>query len=217
MRDWKLPGTRVELEEDLTPGQPAGFLRLRRRKLRNHYDDGTTSASYVYDCVERRALDAVVLVLHSAAGEVCLRSSLRPPVAFRAGAMLDADVAPVLWELPAGLIEPEDGVAEQALRECAARETLEETGLRVGPADFEPLGAPVFLSPGVIAERLYYFRAEVDPAERGVPTEDGTPVEEQAKVRFVAMSEALEACERGLIGDVKSEAGLRRLAAWWAR
>lgn len=214
MRDWDPPGTRVERVEDRTPEQPKGFLRLRRFVLRNRYDDGTASEPYVYDCVERPALDAVVLALHTADGRVCLRSSLRPPVVFRGeiGVPADADCAPVLWELPAGLVEPSER-GEEGLRACAVRETLEETGLTISPAQLRPLGPAVFLSPGVIAERLYYFAALVDDAERGTPTEDGTPVEARAVVRFVPMAEALRACDEGHVGDCKSEVGIRRLAA----
>ena len=114
-------------------------------------------------------------------------------------------------ELPAGLVEPSER-GEAGLRACAARETLEETGFALAPETFRPLGAPVFLSPGVLAERLYYFAAEVVPAERGAPTEDGTPVEARAAVRFFALADALEACDAGRIGDAKSELGLRRFA-----
>ena len=53
---------------------------------------------------------------------------------------------------------------------------------------------------------------EVDPAAFGEPTEDGTPVEERAKVRFVPLSRALAACAEGVIGDIKTELAIRRLA-----
>ncbi len=210
--DWRLPRTRIELLGDLTPPQPDGFLRLCRRRLRNRYEDGTTSASYVYDSVERRALDAVVLVLHTADGRVCLRSSLRPPLAFRRLLPVPRDPNPgcVLWELPAGLVEPSES-GDDGIRACAARETLEETGLRVPPGAFRPLGPPVFLSPGVLAERLYYLAAQVQAEARGKPTEDGSPVEARGEVRFVTVKAALEACDAGRIGDAKSEIGIRRL------
>jgi 8-oxo-dGTP pyrophosphatase MutT (NUDIX family) len=93
------------------------------------------------------------------------------------------------------------------------RETLEETGYTLAPDAFEPLGAPIFLSPGVLAERLYYFTAQVAESGRGIPTEDGTPVESGQTVRFFTIDEAIAACDAGALGDVKSEVGLRRLAA----
>ncbi|MBX3246200.1 MAG: NUDIX hydrolase [Myxococcales bacterium] len=210
----------VELVEDLSPPQPPGFLQLRRRVLQNRYADRSLSAPYSYDSVDRAALDAVVLVLFTPSRRVLLRTSLRPPLCFRPERLQVPEGAPgggpVLWELPAGLIEPEEHGPE-GLRAACARETLEETGYALEPMAFEPLGAPVYLSPGVIAERLHYFAVEVDEGARGVPTEDGTPVEAGAAVRFFALDEALSACERGDIGDVKSEVGLRRLQARWER
>jgi ADP-ribose pyrophosphatase len=211
---WRKPPIHVELVEDRTPSQPPGFLRLRRRLLRNRYADGSASDPYEYDSADRRATDAVVLVLHTADDRVLLRTSLRPPLAFRAELPVPADpvVDPVLWELPAGLVEP-DEQGQEGLRRCCARETLEETGYVLDPSAFEPLGAPVFLSPGVLAERLYYFAARVEETARGIPTEDGTPVESGGTVRFFSLDEALAGCRAGEIGDVKSEVGLHRLAA----
>ena len=71
----------------------------------------------------------------------------------------------------------------------------------------------MYLSPGTLAEKLHYLVAEVDPATRGVPTEDGSPVEARAFVRMVPLAEALEACDDGRIADAKTEVGLRRLAS----
>lgn len=210
MSDWRAPKIGVELIEDLSPQAEKGFLQLRRRKLRNRYEDGTTSDAYLYDSVDRAAMDAVVLVLHDERS-VCVRSSLRPPVAFRHELSVprDADHSPVLWELPAGLVEPRER-GEEGLRACASRETMEETGLDVSPDAFIPLGPALFLSPGVVAERLYYYAAQVDPSTRGEPTEDGTPVEARAEVRFVPFADLLDACDAGRIGDAKSEVGIRR-------
>lgn len=192
-----------------------GFLRLRRLTLVNRYEDGTTSAEYAYDLVERDALDAVVIVLY-ARGEgeplVCLRSALRPPLAFRSTYALpiDGGADPVQWEVPAGLVE-RDERGEEGLAACASRETLEEVGLEVAPERFERLGPAACLSPGVMAEKVYFLAAEVDPARRTTPTEDGSPVEERAAVRFVAIGEALAACRDGRIADVKTETAIRRL------
>ena len=67
------------------------------------------------------------------------------------------------------------------------------------------------LSPGVLAEKLHFFVAEVDPSTRGTPTEDGTPVEERAEVRFVTLDHALAACRDGRVADLKTETAIRRL------
>lgn len=186
-----------------------GFLTLRRLTLKNRYADGTSSAAYPYDLVVREALDAVAIVL-VARGEgepkVCLRSALRPPLAFR-----DDGARCVQWEVPAGLIEPGE-VGLDGVFACAAREALEEVGAALEPSAFVTLGPAVSLSPGVMAEKLHFAVADVDPDARVLPTEDGTPVEERAEVRFVSLSEALAACRAGIVEDVKTELALRRLA-----
>lgn len=204
------PEVEVEVVEDRTDGARCdiGFLRLRRLTLRNHYADGSRSDTYAYDLVERTALDAVAIVLVVRGRDelrVCLRSALRPPLAFR-----EDGASSVQWEVPAGLIEPAE-TGPEGVRACAAREALEEVGAKLAVDAFETLGPPVSLSPGVMAEKLHFAVAEMDPDARVAPTEDGTPVEEHAEVRFVPLSEALAACREGLIGDIKTELALRRL------
>lgn len=191
---------------------------MRRFVLRNVYADGHRSAEYRYDLVEREAMDAVaiVLVARDAKGSlVCLRSALRPPLAFRPGYALpvpEAEPAAVLWEIPAGLVEPHERGLE-GLRACAARESLEEVGLALAPDAFGPLGPAACLSPGVIGEKIHFLFAQVDPSARGVPTEDGSPVEARAEVRFVPIGEALAAVRDGRISDLKTEVAVRRIAA----
>lgn len=208
----ELPEVHIEVIEDRSRDArcDVGFLRVRRLSLRNRYADGTRSATYAYDLVERSALDAVAIVLVARGADggvrVCLRSAIRPPLA-----LSGAGGRPVQWEIPAGLIEPgEDG--EDGVRACAAREALEEVGAALAPADFTLLGHAVTLSPGVLAERLSFAVAEVDPAALEAPSEDGTPVEERAEIRFVPLADALAACEDGVVTDIKTELALRRLA-----
>jgi ADP-ribose pyrophosphatase len=57
----------------------------------------------------------------------------------------------VLWELPAGTLEP-----NEAPERCAARELEEETGYRAGT--LTPL-TEFFASPGILTERMYGFLA----------------------------------------------------------
>lgn len=213
------PKVRIEIVSDLSDAMRSdeGFIRVRRLVLRNHYENGQTSREYRYDCVERDAMDAVGIVLVDrtrGTPRVCLRSSIRPPLALRAGYALpipDPGGDPTLYEIPAGLVEPEE-VGEAGLRECAARETAEEVGLEV-PADaFRALGPPVALSPGLVAEKIHLFFAEVDEAKMGSASMDGSPVEEVARIAFVPLGEALVACQDGRISDIKTELGIRRLA-----
>lgn len=197
-----------------------GFVRVRRFVLKNRYPDGSWSEPYPYDVVERSATDAVAIVLYDVVDDVpvvCLRSALRPPLSFRPGYELPvvADGDTVIWEIPAGLIEA-DEKGEAGILGCAARETLEETGLDEPVGAFRLLGPPAALSPGVLAETVYFVVGKVDTVRRGEPTSDGSPVEAFAEVLFVPLSVALRAVEDGTVRDVKTEVGLRRFAAFWA-
>jgi ADP-ribose pyrophosphatase len=214
---WALPKVAVAIVDrhDAPPGEP--FLEVRRVTLQNTYEDGETSRAYVYDVLHRKALDAVVIVLvtHETPMRVCIRSAIRPPLVVRRTAHIpiaETLTSPVLWEVPAGLVEADEH-GEAGLRACAARETLEETGIEAAPEAFTSLGRSIFLSPGTLGERIHFLVATVDPDARGTPTEDGSPTEERAEVRFVPLHEALAACEDGRIEDAKTEVALRRLAS----
>jgi ADP-ribose pyrophosphatase len=213
------PRIELELLEDLTPPAEPGFLRLIRRRYRAHYPDGTVSAPFVYDLIDRPAIDAVVLVAHYlddlGVRRVFLRSSVRPPVAGRDLARSphpERDpVHGTLWELPAGLVEPSEQTAE-GLVHAAGRELAEELGFVVAAAAFRELGASVFPVPAMIAERLYFFEVNVDPEERGEPGLDGSALERFGEVRAVSLEEALDLCRDGTLMDGKTELALRRLA-----
>jgi ADP-ribose pyrophosphatase len=88
---------------------------------------------------------------------------------------------------------------------------MEEVGIELAPSAFSLLGPAAFLSPGVMAEKIHYLVARIDPNERRAPTEDGSPVEERAEIRFVPLYDALAACRDGRIADVKTEIAIRRL------
>lgn len=189
-----------------------GFLVLRRTELVT-ITDGTRSSGFPYDAVGRRALDASVMVAHHEhEGRVCvwLRSSLRPPVALREEATASSSappLSPVLWELPAGLIEP-----GESPRAAAARELAEELGFDVAESAVLDLGPAAHPAPAMIGELHHFFRVEVDPKTRTEPAGDGSPVEAGAVVVAIPLEEALAACRRGDIRDEKTELALRRLA-----
>jgi ADP-ribose pyrophosphatase len=211
------PSIRLELLEDQSPAAPPGFLRLVRRRLRAHYPDGSVSAPFVYDEVDRRSIDAVVIAAHYVAkgGErrVFLRSAFRPPLYFR------TTQAPIevpdnhggLWELPAGLIEPDEQTAD-GLVSAAARELSEETGFAVQNESLRPLGPSMFPSPGVIAERHFFFEVAVDPKQCGEPSLDGSALEKDGVILDVPVAAALAMCANAEIEDGKTELALRRLA-----
>jgi len=184
-----------------------GFLTLKRYDL-SVVDGGKPSRAFRYDMIERPALDAAIMAAHHRddAGRRCvyLRSAIRPPVALRPVApKMDA----VLWEVPAGLVEPgEEPVA------AAVRELREELGFSVSPGEMAPLGPHAFPAPAFVGELHYYFHVEVDPATRSEPAGDGSPLEEAARIVSVPLDEALAACKRGEVRDAKTELALRRLA-----
>jgi ADP-ribose pyrophosphatase len=172
-----------------------------------HYPDGQVSAPFPYDMAVRKALDAVVIVAHFVEGgvrQVYLRSAVRPPCAFRT---VPPEHDGLLWELPAGLVEPgEEPVG------CAVRELGEELGFVSKIGDMRPLGHWTFPAPGIIGERHLFFTVQVDPNARGRPTEDGSALEREAAILALPLEQALSFCRDGSIIDAKTELGLRRLA-----
>lgn len=194
------------------------FLKVRSYELAL-LRDGVASKPFTYDVVDRKALDACVIVAHhvrDGAVHVWLRSSVRPPVALRPGASAssssegNAPASPldgVLWEVPAGLIEP-----GEAPLDAAVRELDEELGFRVEPRELRPLGDWTLPAPGFIGEMHHFFHVRVDEAAQRIPEGDGSPLESDALLVAVPLDRALAACRRGEIRDAKTELALRRLA-----
>jgi ADP-ribose pyrophosphatase len=213
MSELEKPEVAIDVVEDRTPSD-GGFLRVRRLLLRNRYGSAEVSRDYAYDCVERAAIDAVAIVLYARTPDrVCVRSAIRPPLSLRPSYALPIAAThadPTLFEIPAGLVEPDEH-GEEGLRACAARETMEEVGLPIAADAFFRLGPAVFLSPGLSAEKIYFLAAEADPESAGAPSLDGSPVEERAIVRWLMLDDALDACRTGAIEDAKTEVAIRRL------
>lgn len=209
----------IEIVEDRTAGSACdeGFLRVRRLLVRNRYADGSTSAEYDCDIVSRSRVDAVAVLLYDVDHEgrvmVALKDGVRPPVWFRqVKSLIHAEDRPLLLvpEMVAGMLEPEDGVADGIERRAAA-EALEEAGIVVDVAAVEPLGGPLFASPGITDERVHFRCARVDLDARGEPTGDGSVMEEAGGVVLVDLEEAIERCRAGDLPDMKTEVALLRL------
>lgn len=209
--------TDVEILGEECHGE-GGFLVVRRFRLRNRRIDGSLSEPYVCDFATRpRGVDAVAVVVYRRRGglvEVLLRAGLRP--ALRLGrdghVPLPEDATPLaLWEVVAGIIEPDD-VGAAGITARAVDEVWEEAGYRVEPDHIIALGAAFFLSPGAMCERVYPTSVEVAAdAEQHALEGDGSPMEEGAQTRWVALDDAIAECELGVVQDVKSEVLLRRL------
>jgi len=211
----EIVGFVIEGDERVGEG---GFLAIRRLRMRNRRADGSVSQPYVCDAIARPyGQDAVVVAVYArtAAGvQVLVRDGLRP--ALLAGR--DPGRAPLpepppamfVTELVAGILEPGDTGAD-GLRERAAHEVAEEAGFAVEPGAVALLGAGSYPSPGSMVEKFYFTAVEVDPAAQQALTGDGSPMEEGARTRWLALGAAFDACVRGELVDLKTELGLRRL------
>ncbi|MCX5746867.1 MAG: NUDIX hydrolase [Proteobacteria bacterium] len=205
----------IDSDELLAPG---GFLKLRRFRLRNRRADGTISDGYWCDGIARPyGQDAVVVAVFARRADgiaVLVRDGLRPIVALARDASIAVIPEPpptmFLTELVAGILETGDH-GEAGLRTRAAAETLEEGGFVVAPAAVIMLGAGMLPSPGPMTEKLYFAAVEVDPAAQLALPGDGSPMEEGASTRWLLLDDAIAACVRGEIVDMKTELGLRRL------
>ena len=203
-----------EIVSDTKAGE-GGFLSLRRLRLRARLDDGSTSREGLYDYVERPVgLDAVVLALWTRGEDgqvrVLLRDGLRVPLIFGRGG---DNVPRRFTEVVAGILE-EGEAGPAAIARRAAAEAHEEAGLRVDAAKVMPLGPAMYPTPGMCPELFHLVACEVSAEQAAAaehPAGDGSPFEEGAEVRWALLDEALAACARGEILDMKTELILRRL------
>jgi ADP-ribose pyrophosphatase len=102
-----------------------------------------------------------------------------------------------LLEVPAGKLD-----ASEAAEACAARELVEETGLR--PGKLVPMGA-IYTSPGFTDERIWLFVAtDLQPAPQALEDDEVLTLER------MPLREALEKALTGEIDDAKSVCALMR-------
>ena len=229
----------VEVVEDRTKGSLAdqGFLKVRRLVVRTKFKDGTASAPYPCDILSRVRTDAVALLLYELTGEaaprggckarrpagaerptrrglrVLLKTGIRPPVFLRRHLPLtQPDARPYgrLVEMVAGMLEPDDTGRHGVARRAAA-EALEEAGVKVPLKAVVPLGAESFPSHGVTDEKVHFRAAPADLDARRAPEGDGSAMEHGTQVLVLPVEEAIAACRRGDIPDMKTEMALLRL------
>jgi ADP-ribose pyrophosphatase len=218
----------VEVVEDRTRGSRAdeGFLTVRRLVVRTKFRDGTASEPYPCDVLSRVRTDAVALLLYEVTGaaprggrkarrglRVLLKTGVRPPVFLRRHLKLtQPDTRPYgrLVEMVAGMLEPEDTGRHGVARRAAA-EALEEAGVEVAVKDVVPLGAESFPSPGVTDEKVHFRAAAADLGARRAPQGDGSAMEHGTQVLVLPVEDAIAACRRGDVPDMKTELALLRL------
>lgn len=210
--------TALEIVEDFsaTARCDEGFLQLRRLRVKNRRADGSSSVVYRVDVIDRPKLDAVaVLVWRTAADgaqEFLTRENLRPAAYFRKdaiAAVADGRTHLFCEEIVAGLLEPEDK-GEAGLKTRCAAEVHEEAGFAVTPDAVKLLGAPFFLAPGILSEKIFPASCDVTGVQQEPPEGDGSPLEEGGKLRWRSAKQLLAAFESGEIQDAKSELMLQR-------
>jgi len=106
----------------------------------------------------------------------------------------------VLWELPAGTIEPGED-----LENCARRELEEETGYY--PRKIKKI-ITFFSSPGFCNEKLTLFLAK--DLEKRIKNEDA---DEFIKVQLITLEETLDMVKNNIIKDAKTIIGILYLVS----
>jgi ADP-ribose pyrophosphatase len=212
--------TDIEVVEDFssTARCDEGFLRLRRLRCRNRRADGSSSAIYRVDVVDRPTLDAVAVLVYrrSPRGlEILTRQNLRPAALFRRDKPMsvpDGRSYLEVEEIVAGVLEVEDK-GEAGLRARAAMEVREEAGIEVSADEVRMLGASFFVAPGIVSEKIFVTAVDVTGKPQTDPIGDGSPLEEGGALRWWPARELLAACRTGAVPDAKTEIALSRLLA----
>ncbi len=212
--------TDIEIIEDFssTARCDEGFLRIRRLRCQNRRADGSVSAVYRVDVVDRPRLDAVAVLVYRRTGsglEVLTRKNLRPAAYFRKGKeMVVPDPASYLLveELVAGVMELEDK-GEEGVRRRAVEEVREEAGYEVTPEEIQLLGGGFFVAPGIISEKVFPTAVDVTGKQAHPPEGDGSPLEEGTQLQWRPIQALLDACRGGEVPDAKLEIAITRLLA----
>ena len=209
-----LPKIDLEIIADRTGEN--NFLKVNTYLFRAHYEDGSESKIFTVDSVDRKNLDAAVIIpyfKHKGKINVYLRSSLRPAVALkevRNGNKIERLSTGVLWEFPAGIIEPDEKPIQ-----TAQRELKEELGFDIGLQCFKALGQSSYPCVGLCGEELFYYMVKVKPSSRKEPTLDGSVMENKAVITTFALNQCFTLLKTGQLKDAKTEVGLYRLAKYF--
>ncbi len=216
--------TDLDVVEDFTATGRCdeGFLHVRRLRVRNARADGSHSAIYRVDVIDRPRLDAVAVLVWRRGDsglEFLTRQNLRPAAHFRKDKVpnLPDDRSHLFCEeIVAGLLEEADH-GEEGLRHRAVEEVFEEAGYRVPVERVIRLGPPFFVAPGIISEKIYLAAVEVTGLEAELPGGDGSPLEEGGSIEWRSLASLQAALADGTIQDAKTEISLARFLASMAQ
>lgn len=162
---------------------PGKLITVRVRQVTGR--DGST---HTYELVDHPDAVAIVALRDTEEGErlVAFVRQERPAI------------GKATWEIPAGLVAPQDG---GDTKRTAERELMEETGMRAGTLRFLHKHYP---SPGFMNEAISIYLAtdleDVDGAEPDPREIDS--------VSWKPLGVAIEMCRRGEIEDGKTVIGL---------
>ena len=173
----------------------------------NEPDARTTGPTRVY---QGRFINVDLETFRNPAGKTLSLEIIHHPGAAAVVPVVDPDVADpeilllrqfrhaaggVIWEIPAGVLEP--GENPEA---CARRELREETGAEAARIDRL---STIFTTPGFTDERIHLFRATGLTIHAADPQPD-----EFIRVERLPFSETLQLIRTGDIADGKSIAAL---------
>ncbi len=194
-----------------------GFLRLEKLKLKNRYEDGSSSREYASEMVHRRGTDSVAIIPYFFDGEgnlwIYVKRGIRPPVYRRRDlplAVPDLSENLYIFEAIAGSLEEEDRNKSSVVKR-AKEEILEELGFDVRIERFESLGGGFYPSHGQSSEKIHLLALKVDPEQKSQASGDGSVNEGDSLTELIEARKILEMCEKGKIEDPKIEIGVTRL------
>ena len=173
------------------------LFRVDLYNVRKEFDDGTLFGDFERINIHRGDAVAMLLLDPEKKTVVLVRQ-------FRL-AKYTRDGDGMLWEVPAGMMEPGENPEEVAIRE-----TLEETGYRI---DKLTLLRKILPAPGVMNEYIYIYKAEVS-SEQKIGDGGGLAHEgEHLEVHEIPISKALQMLNRGEIDDAKTVIALKEIEA----
>ncbi len=202
----------IEILEDrnrLEPGERR-FTDVRYFRVRNLYHDSEPSREYRLDMVSHRGVDAVCSVPYHFDNGICrilMIKSFRPVLKLRP---LAPEPEPFLWEIVAGVLEDGEHTLD-GVKKRSADELQEEAGIKVDWRDVEIMGEPMYMSPGIYTEKIWFTAVETDIGKRLPAEHDGSVQEELIEQHEFSLEEALDCLRHGIIKDAKTEIAIYRL------